>query len=343
MKESRQTCNGKVTIRDIASYCGVSICSVSTVLHNLHKERRIPMDTVNVIREAVRKLGYVPDVGARRLRVSGGDKSPLVLALVSSYEAPLNLVNKFLYELKNIFEGDEEINARYEVSIVIEMFAAGKLSEKASFVSGNGFNAAIIMNTAPADDEFLKNTFLPFPSVLIGREVEGYSSVISTRDTGERAAKILLEKGRKRLGVLFGSPLTQTTKIRLEGFLKTAGNAVQQIKAAALSDSAGYDALREYLSGAKLDGLFCVSDSLALGAYLAIKRAGLKIPSDIAVVGIGDYEYSEYFDPPLTTVGISEGIVAREAGAMLLSQLKEGFEVPKIVSLPVRETLRTST
>jgi DNA-binding LacI/PurR family transcriptional regulator len=48
--------------------------------------------------------------------------------------------------------------------------------------------------------------------------------------------------------------------------------------------------------------VFVASDVVALGAMLAVKKAGLRIPEDIAFVGFDDIPLAEYFDPPLTTV-----------------------------------------
>jgi DNA-binding LacI/PurR family transcriptional regulator len=52
----------------------------------------------------------------------------------------------------------------------------------------------------------------------------------------------------------------------------------------------------------RLTAVFVASDVVAMGAMLAIKEAGLRIPKDIAVVGFDDIPLAEYYDPPLTTV-----------------------------------------
>jgi len=90
----------RVTVRSIAAYAGVSIGSVSTVLNNRHVERRITVETVEKIRAAAAKLGYLPNISARRLRSGVGGKNNVVLALVTSFEAPLTLVNYFLLGLR---------------------------------------------------------------------------------------------------------------------------------------------------------------------------------------------------------------------------------------------------
>jgi LacI family transcriptional regulator len=52
----------------------------------------------------------------------------------------------------------------------------------------------------------------------------------------------------------------------------------------------------------RLTAVFVASDVVAMGAILAIKEAGLRIPKDIAVVGFDDIPLAEFYDPPLTTI-----------------------------------------
>ena len=52
----------------------------------------------------------------------------------------------------------------------------------------------------------------------------------------------------------------------------------------------------------RVTAVFVASDVVAMGAILAIKKAGLRIPKDIAVVGFDDIPLAEYYDPPLTTI-----------------------------------------
>jgi len=335
--------NGKVTIKSIAEYCGVSVCTVSTVLQNRYKKRRITMPTVEKIRKAALELGYFPDIRARSLRIGDSEKMPLILALLTSYEAPLNITNHFLYSLRDAVKNNESLNARYDISISIEMFPAGRLSEMASIVSGNCFNAAIITNTTAEDDEFLKNNRLPFPVVLIDREIEGYTGVIASDTLARSAVSVLKSAGRKRLGILCGTPLTQSTRRRLANFCESKDCEVFKISASGLSEGAGYMAMRQFFAlGGKIDGLYTVSDSLAMGAYLAIKNSGFKIPSDISVVGTGDYSYSEYFDPPLTTVGAKYSEFSDTASALLLSMISAGVKNPRNVSIGELKVIRDS-
>ncbi len=88
--------------------------------------------------------------------------------------------------------------------------------------------------------------------------------------------------------------------------------------------------------------VFAAADILALGAIQAVKRSGLRVPEDMAVVGYNDIEFSASFDPPLTTVHAP----AYELGARameLLQALRTGQEITnRRIVLPTELVIRRS-
>jgi LacI family transcriptional regulator, galactose operon repressor len=339
---------GLVTVRSIAQAAGVSIGSVSSVLNNRHVERRISPATVQKIREASSRLGYLPNISARRLRRGGRAQSDVVLALVSSFEAPISLVNHFVFALRQAIAAEAAGRARLVFSVMIEMYDAGRLCDLPGILAGDHFNAAIIMNTVADDDQFLARSHLPYPVVLVNRTVPGYASVVEDESSGTRSAEILFRGRRRRLAVLHGEPLTQTTQVRVDRFMRRAveltGRPAAEIVGPKLSEMSGYEAMRDFLARRQpLDGLYAVSDALALGAYRAIKERKLAIPRDVAVIGTGDYEIAPFFDPPLSSVGVSHAEFAQHACALLLRQLGRGAKPGERQVVPVRHVLRTSS
>jgi LacI family transcriptional regulator len=98
--------------------------------------------------------------------------------------------------------------------------------------------------------------------------------------------------------------------------------------------------------GEKFDGLFAVTDSMAIGAYRMIKQSGRQIPHDVRVVGVGDFEQAEFFDPPLTTVAGANDAMVAEAVPLLFRLLRGEKEAPREVlvvpSVLQRESTRAS-
>ncbi len=102
--------------------------------------------------------------------------------------------------------------------------------------------------------------------------------------------------------------------------------------------------MAEYLlNDGKIDGLYSVLETLAIGAYHAIKQRGLRIPQDVAVISTGETSVCQYMDPPMSSFGRSEINMNETAVEMLFDQLLGSNE--RIINriLPSVPVLREST
>jgi LacI family transcriptional regulator len=170
----------------------------------------------------------------------------------------------------------------------------------------------------------------------------------SAQKIGQQAADILISAESRDPAVLYAGLLTQTTSSRLEGFTKrigeTLGKEPVEMVADGFGEKDGYKALRNSLGQSrKIDGLYCVMDSLAVGAYSALKERGLRIPQDVAVVGTGDYPITAYLDPPLSTFTLSENNLREEAARLLLGHLSGEIKTRTQILVPTMPVLRQST
>ena len=68
------------------------------------------------------------------------------------------------------------------------------------------------------------------------------------------------------------------------------------------SARSGYHAVADLAELPDATAFIAANDQMALGAMLALKERGRRIPEDVSVVGIDDIPEAEYFDPPLTTL-----------------------------------------
>ncbi len=339
--------NSPVTITELSQQLGVSIATISSVLNNKYIERRISPKTVQMVQEAAKKIGYMPNISARRLRTYGSANHPIIVAILSSYEAPLPLISTTLSAMLKLvkLKPFEHLN----LTTTVDMFKAGELSALPGLLDGSRFNAVIIANTLPEDDAFLIEHHLPIPTVFIGRDIPNYSSVRDLADmTGKQAADILFSTESRKMVILRAELMTQTTQARLDGFLEDAGRLVghepQQVVCQGFSEKEGFEAVRSFLkNGGRLDGLYAITDSLAIGAYHALKQHGLRIPDDVTVIGTGDYSVAPYLDPPLSTFTRSQYNMHEEAVRLLLRHLTGEIKHPTQIVVPVIPVLREST
>jgi LacI family transcriptional regulator len=336
---------GPVTVRTIAKHVGVSPAAVSTVLANRHEERRLAAATVEKIRQAVRELGYVPNIAGRRLRAHDPDVRQIDLGILTSYEAPLFLVSRSLRQVQRMVDARTDVGRRFSVSI--DMFHAGRLREMPGLLNASRFNGVIITNTLPPDDAFLAATTLPYAVVVHGRRLPNYCCVLETPgEAGRRAAEILLKAGRRQLVALTPSLLTQTTADRADAFCAAvrAHLGAEPIRVTAgFTPVSAAEALRAHLGASRAcDGLYAVTDTLALGAYQALKDGGRRIPKDTAVVGVGDHEHADFFDPPLTCVGPLNDSMVEQVTTLLFHLMTHRRVRPTEVLVPPAVVMRGS-
>jgi LacI family transcriptional regulator len=333
-----------VTLRDIAKAAGVTPGTVSFVVTNTYEKRRISEKTVERIRSIAREMGYLPNVAARNLRYADKNKGMLVLCLITSAGAPLNLVSHMFEALQREIAAEP---SRRQFMISLATFDPGKLGDLPGLMDGSLFNGAIFTNTLPEDDAFLEKTVLPFPSLVIGREISGYSCFVPSVNAGKTAARMLSEAGCRKPAVLFENQLTQATERRVtqfcDEFQEKSGVSPVRIETEKSSETAARDALDKFLlSGGSLDGLFAVRDNLAAGAYLTLRRYGLSIPEEVKVVGMGDSEWPEYLNPPLSCAGAEESAVYDQAARMILEACSNGDAKPESAYTYARITRRGS-
>jgi LacI family transcriptional regulator len=336
-----------VTIYEIAKHVGLSPSAVSTALSNRGTERRLSPVSVRKIREAAAELGYVPNMAGRRLRAHKAATRQFDLAILTSFEAPLPLVGQALHALQRAVDVQRSEHTRYAVAI--EMFHAGRLRDSPGLLDANRYHGVIITNTLPDDDQFLAKARLPYPVVVLGRRIPNYHCVLEAPSfVGRRSAEVLLEAGSRNPVILHGRLLTHTTADRRDAFVRTVkertGKAPEVVVSQGLHPRQGSAVLEAFLAeGRKIDGLFTVNDSLALGAYQALKRSGRHVPGDVVVVGVGDYELAEYLAPPLSTVAGANDAMVDEAVPMLFRLLRGEKDISREVLVVPPVFLRAST
>jgi LacI family transcriptional regulator len=107
----------------------------------------------------------------------------------------------------------------------------------------------------------------------------------------------------------------------------------------------GYYLMKDLLqSGTVFTAVFTYNDIIALGAFRAIKEAGLRVPADMSIVGYDDILLGEFFDTPLTTVHQPIEEIARKSAELLFEKIKsDNAATPQQIVLKPHLTVRSST
>ena len=143
---------------------------------------------------------------------------------------------------------------------------------------------------------------------------------------GFAATKMLLDRGRRRIGMInLDSDLTAATG-RLQGYRMALADAGIQFDPALVvtggaTADGGFDAAQRLLREREPDGVFCANDRLAMGTYDAARELNISIPTDLSVVGFDNQELiAKYLRPALSTIALPFREMGRR-GAELLTQV----------------------
>jgi DNA-binding LacI/PurR family transcriptional regulator len=307
------------TLKDVARHAGVSIKTVSNVVHN---HPAIAASTRERVQAAIEALHYQPNLGARHLRNARVN----VLAM-----AIPDLSNSYFADIANAI-----IAAAADRDYTVLIDHTGGEREKEALVA-NGLRPhlidGLILSPLALELEDLQTAGKRMPIVLLGERFIGapFDHVsIDNVAAARLATNHLIGLGRRRIAAIGvqSIPTGMTAHLRLQGYqeaLAEAGLVVDprlQMAVRAFHRADGAEAMRRLLAlDEPPDAVCCFNDLLALGAMRALFEARWRIPEDVAMVGFDDIEEGSYTTPSLTTVAPDKRQIARMAVAMLLDRI----------------------
>jgi LacI family transcriptional regulator len=168
------------------------------------------------------------------------------------------------------------------------------------------------------------------PCVTIGRFHDQQDNFIDIDNEGAAiaATEHLVALGYKRIATLTGRLDSNASRDRLLGMKRALTKANMAISNEWIIDCKFEEALA-YHATAKLikkkcDAIFCMNDSMAIGAIRAIQESGRRVPEHIGVIGFDDVPRSRAVQPALTTVRQPLYGFGEEAAKLLLEIMQAG-------------------
>ncbi|WP_067183681.1 GH1 family beta-glucosidase [Microtetraspora niveoalba] len=324
------------TLETVAARAGVSRATVSRVVNG---EGSVSPEARAVVMRAVQELGYVPNAAARSLVTRRTDSVALVLSVPRHGGDPL--ISAVVRYVAGVLEG-----AGKQITLMLADTAESH-RRIIRHVEARQVDGVVLVPPDGPDTlaERLARTGVPI--VLLGRPaVASLVPYVDVDNTGgaKAATRHLLDRGRRRVGVICGPMDLVAVQDRLAGHLATLHeDGLRPAIALAGPDRAsGVTAARELLSGHPgLNAVFATSDELAIGALEAAREAGLRVPEDLAIVGFDDIHAASCTTPPLTTVRVPAADQAMALARLLLSRLDGRHTTP--VVLPTRLVVRGTT
>ncbi len=325
------------TIRDVARQAGVSHQTVSRVINR--REDVLP-ETRALVEAAIEKMGYRPSAIARSM-ARGHTHT---LACISP-----NLTD---YTFASVIEG-AETEARQHDYFMLASSAADSDAFRAlvdELVGHRHIDGLIVIN--PYSDDRFKHIPENFPVVFVGARSHGkdISSVcLDDEKVAYEATRHLISLGHTNIAMVTGPMEEDCSQDRAEGYRRALQEAGLEMDETMIiegdwSATSGQDALLSFVElGRVPTAIFAQNDRMAMGVLSAARKVNLKIPSQLAVIGVDDMPLSSYFDPPLTTMQQDMPLIGQKATGMLLDIIQNKNTSVRDVKLPAQLIVRQST
>lgn len=326
-----------MTISEIAKLAQVSSAAVSRYLNNgsLSQEKR------ERIKKVIEENNYQPSENARAMRTKKSMRVGVIVPQIDSESVPqiLSGISQILDQEKyNVML----MNSNQDMGKEITMLETFEYSQ----VDGLILAASIVTDR---HREALKR--IPFPVVIIGQQVAGYSCVFHNDfQASYEMMHYLLKSGSKfpaYLGVSRQDKAAGEKRYRgAERALQEFGFEIKDIPHTEVNFTmeSGYSGMERILQEyGNVDSVFCATDMIATGAVLCLKKRGLRIPEDVRIAGIGHGIVADILTPRLTTVEYEYQTSGTEAARMLLELIHNPQEKRRQRLLDYRIIYQEST
>jgi LacI family transcriptional regulator len=327
-----------VTIKDIAKRAGVSAATVSKVLNR--KDGFIGDETRQKILALARELNYTPNTLARSLVT----RKSRVLGIIVP-----DILNPYFTEL--VRACDDAARSRGYITLVCNSEGEQEIEDAhLTSLAGHRVDGVLLAASDVVPNAELLNR-IRLPVVCMDREVDENPHLVATVNTDYRSGayqstRYLIERGHKRIAFLSGAPVRSNTKIRLAGYrdaLEEAGIVFDPalVKCKEFQHRFGRDATLDLLVETEFSAICCMSDMLAIGAMMALRERGYRVPEDYAVMGFDNIYISPLLEHPLSTMDRQISYAGRAATEAMIDFL-EGSD-PKRKTITVSPAVMSRT
>lgn len=306
----------RITSAEVAERAGVSRSAVSrTFTPGASASRK----TVEKVRKAAAELGYRPNVLARAM-VSGKSR---IIGLVVTY-----LENQFypeaLEKLSNALQ-----QRGYHLLIFLAEQTSGNIDSVVEEILDYQVDGIIAASVALSSDLSERCRAAGVPMVLFNRSQDDPHMSAVTSDNyagGRKIAEFLLAAGHRKIGHVAGWHGASTQRDREAGFVAALAEAGVTLHARVEGDFAmeqAAQATRRMFATDPPDAVFVANDHMALAVMDTLRfELGLRVPTDVSVVGFDDVPAAKWPSYNLTTVRQPANRMVANTVEILLDQIE---------------------
>jgi LacI family transcriptional regulator len=329
-----------ITQQDIADKLRVSRITVSKALRD-HPD--ISVEMKEKVKNAVEELGYSPNLIAKQLTLRKTFTLGIVVPdLENSFfsflvDSIIDAATERDYHIILTVSREKEENENRNIRNLIGMRVDGLLVCISQFSS------------APRIFEYAGK--MKIPLVFFDRAIKdiGFSYVVFDDRSGTLdALNKVISAGYKNIAHFAGYSSVSIGRERCDAYKEMLVSHGLKVRNEWIIEG-GYEIEDGYRAFEKLQAtgdlpelILAVNDRVALGAYKAIRRAGLKIPDDIGMIGYGFSETAQLFSPTLSIINQDPRKMGRMAAQLLIDEI-QGNSPDKPSQLLIEEDFQWNT
>ncbi len=327
-----------MTLKEIAEQANVSISTVSRVI-NQKKPGAASAEVSELIREIVRKSGYIPNRTAQNLKMGVTNEAqhiePKTIAIIYARTDSLSTDFFFSHIAKAMEQELFKSNYYLKYSFTSLDFSNAQTAAQIASLSVDG--VVVLGRYEKTLFKYLSEQHSNVMYVGLNPIDFKFDQVICCGgEIAKTAVNYLYSLGHTKIGYIGA----QQNEIRYKGYkraLEKLDLPFRQRNAVNVRQTAdgGYKAANMLMDmGSDISAVFCANDNTAIGAMRAFQERGYRIPQDISIIGVDDIETDQYLTPMLTSIHIPLEGLGKCASKILIDRLNGGHSFPMKTILP---------
>jgi LacI family transcriptional regulator len=323
----------RTSLKDLAAYLGVSQTTVSFVLNDAPLAKNLTAETRRRVHEAARKFNYRPSFFAVNLHKTGSDSVGVLVPEHSEgyFTIVMEGVERFLLQKHFLY------------FTACHYYKPNLIKEYAELLLNRGAEGLLLLNTNADFDS-------PLPIVAISghNDKEGVTNVtLDHRAAARYAIRHLYDLGHRKIAFMKGPPSIIDTEFRWEALMQVARELgvqptperIVQLTSGGWSPNVGYEPAKRLTDVTRdFTALVSFNDTSAIGAMRALHEVGMRVPTDVSVIGFDDIVSAEFHVPSLTTIRQPLKHMGKLAASILLDRIANPA-APYASNVPVKPAL----
>lgn len=327
------------SLKDVAAIAGVSPSTVSRVINGT---MYVTEETRQRVEEAIASVNYRPNLLAQSLRLQATRNIGLLVPEIA--HPSFNLVIKYIEE-SAFKRGLNLLIFNTHNNYGREAFAMDMLLRQR-------INGIIFSRVSDESHVINMSRSTNTPMVVIDRTLHNENIpnvIVDNYRAGVMAAEHLISCGCKRMAIITGSFKISLSRDRYQGFRDTLEKHGLELDPRLVYEGDfdyehGVKAVGHFLDeGLEFDGVWGQNDMIAAGAISTLVRHGLRVPEDVAVMGMDDVQFAHMYCPSISTIAQPYKELCEQA-VDCIDKLTKGEEIEQFqVLLSPTLVIREST